>query len=249
MTDDGFMDKNKVISMCGTAGAPREFPIMTELETYWRSLRGNRLVPSRADIQPRQIGTNLRYAFVLERLAPTVARFRLAGMHLNQLLGMEVRGMPLTSFFLPDARQHVGEALDLVFTEPAIARFRLKGDRGIGKPPLEAQMLLLPLKSDMGEVSRILGCLATLGPVGRTPRRFDVVDREIKPLLTTPNTVRGDGEGWDLPPPPPPAAKPPTSIPGFAEHATGYTPPAKDARPPRVADGERPRLYLVKSDE
>ena len=37
-------------------------------------------------------------------MAPSVARFRLAGAHLSELMGMEVRGMPMTALFLPDAR-------------------------------------------------------------------------------------------------------------------------------------------------
>ena len=35
-------------------------------------------------------------------------------------------------------------------------------------------MLLLPLKSDLGDVSRVLGCLVVQGEVGQTPRRFDL---------------------------------------------------------------------------
>ena len=55
-------------------------------------------MPRRAEIDPRGIENALEYAFILERIAPGMARIRLAGIHLSDLMGMEVRGMPLTSF-------------------------------------------------------------------------------------------------------------------------------------------------------
>lgn len=44
-------------------------------------------------------------------------------------------------------------------------------------------MLLLPLKSDLGDVSRVLGCFVAHGEVGRSPRRFDVVGAKIRPIM------------------------------------------------------------------
>ena len=41
-------------------------------------------------------------------------------------------------------------------------------------------MILLPMKSDLGDVSRVLGCFVAQGEIGRTPRRFDVVDAKIR---------------------------------------------------------------------
>ena len=55
----------------------------------------------------------------------------------------------------------------------------MSADSGIGKPPLEARMLLLPLRSDFGEITRILGCFETHGSIGRAPRRFNVLRTEL----------------------------------------------------------------------
>ena len=63
-----------------------------------------RAVPMRSDVDPRGIERSLEHAFILERIAPQMARFRLAGMHLTDLMGMEVRGMPTTALFAPAAR-------------------------------------------------------------------------------------------------------------------------------------------------
>jgi len=125
-------------------------------------------VPKRADIDPRGIEPLISSAFIAERIAPGVARLRVAGVHLNDLMGMEVRGMPLATFIEPRDRDAFALRLVDLFDGPAILRFALRGRRGIGRPALGGTMMLLPLRSDLGDISRALGCLVTRGPVGRT---------------------------------------------------------------------------------
>lgn len=158
--------------------------ISNALRAYWEGLRRGRLVPNRSDIDPRGIDSGLEYAFIIERVAPGMGRFRLAGMHLNDLMGMEVRGMPLTALFAPAGRKRVAEVTEAVFTGPAVAELELVAETGIGKPPLKARLLILPLKSDLGDVNRALGCLIAEGDeIGRTPRRFDVAAAQITPIV------------------------------------------------------------------
>ncbi|WP_253949300.1 PAS domain-containing protein [Mangrovicoccus sp. HB161399] len=181
MANDGTQDQD-IVSL-KSYKTTMQHSAISQLEAYWHGLRNGRVVPNRSDVDPRGIDRALEYAFILERIAPGMARFRLAGMHLNDLMGMEVRGMPLTSFFVPDARRQVSDALEHVFEEPSIARFDLLAERGIGKPQNEAQLLILPLKSDLGDVSRALGCLVYDGEIGRTPRRFSVTEMSVEPLI------------------------------------------------------------------
>ncbi|WP_439103022.1 PAS domain-containing protein [Celeribacter marinus] len=183
------------------------FPALKDVEAYWEGLRNGRPIPSRGDIDPRGMQSALEYAFILERIAPGVARFRLAGMHLTDLMGMEVRGMPLTAMFTPEARTQISAALEAVCETPNVTTITLKSSGGMGRPALEAQLLLCPLKSDLGDVNRVLGCLQSKGDIGRQPRRFDVVEVTTRDLLTDmPATVQT------------PAAKTPaTEIPGFVE--------------------------------
>ncbi len=159
-----------------------KFPAISQTEGYWDGLRGGAAIPMRSDIDPRGLSEVLEYAFILERIAPGVGRFRLAGMHINDLMGMEVRGMPLTSMFLPQARKEISEIIEKVCDSPAIAVLDLQGDGGIGRAKLEAKILMAPLKSDFGEVNRILGCLQSLGQIGRQPRRFRVTGVSIREL-------------------------------------------------------------------
>ena len=153
----------------------KRFQVTAELRGYWEGLRGGRGVPLRSAVNPRGIERALEYAFILERIAPSIARFRLAGMHLSDLMGMEVRGMPLTSFFTPKSRPRVATLLEAVFQGPEITDLTLEGEGGFGKPVLAAKLLILPLKSDLGDVTRALGCLVADGQIGRTPRRFDII--------------------------------------------------------------------------
>ena len=92
-----IFDSGEVVSLNNYRQASFYNPI-AEVEAYWEALRGSRLMPTRAEIDPRGIEQALEYAFIVERIAPGIARLRIAGSHLNELMGMEVRGMPLTAF-------------------------------------------------------------------------------------------------------------------------------------------------------
>jgi hypothetical protein len=191
-----------------------KFPAISEIRAYWEALRNGRTVPMRSEVDPRGIERSLEHAFILERIAPQVARFRLAGMHLTDLMGMEVRGMPLTALFAPVARVHVAETVEQVFAGTAVADLALVAETGFGKPPLAARLLLLPLQSDLGDISRALGCLVAEGHIGRTPRRFDIAE-------ATMTAIRGA-----------PATAGPTvrSQPGFAEPQRRYDMPSGSGR-------------------
>jgi hypothetical protein len=226
---------DKVITLSGTQGQMR-YPVIGQIQAYWEALRAGRTVPLRSEVDPRGIEAALEFAFVLERVAPQVARFRLAGMHLNDLMGMEVRGMPLTCFFTPAHRAQVSERLEAVFQTPAIADFALTSEAAAGKPLLKARLLVLPLRSDLGDITRALGCLVADGHAGRSPRRFDVDSfRVTKVEAGRPVNQRM-----------------PTVVPvaGFAE---GRGPFAPADRPAATGQGGTARsashLRLVKSDD
>lgn len=201
---------------------------LAQVEAYWEALRGNRLMPCRSDIDPRGIEDALPYAFVLERVAPGVARLRIAGSHLRESMGMEVRGMPVTSFFTAAARPLAAEALEEVFQMPGQTTLHLTSAGAFGKPPLEARMLLMPLKSDLGDVSRALGCFVAVGELGTAPRRFDLSHQQRRSSLASPATPISEIG----------VAKVNR---GFAEEKKSFERPAGNRLPPY--------LRVVKSDE
>ena len=165
------------------AGGPDPVRILADLRSYWDSLRKGRAVPDRADVEPKGIRRALNYAFILERIAPGAARFRLAGRHLVDLMGMEVRGMPVCSLLNPGSRGRLSDVLETVFKGPQIAEVTLRSEPGYGRPLLTGRMLFLPLKSDLGDVTRALGCLVTEGQIGRGPRRFDLTRDAVFPVI------------------------------------------------------------------
>lgn len=237
----------QVVSL-GKIRVAMKHPAMAQVEAYWEGLRGGRPIPFRSEVDPRGIDRALENAFILERIAPGVARFRLAGMHLNDLMGMEVRGMPVTSFFTPEARRKIGEALEHLFEEPAKIRFSLIAETGIGKPPLRADMLLMPLKSDLGDVSRAIGCLVSDGKIGRTPRRFDVEEVDVTHIDDM--TTFDDDEAEIAVPTPAEVPATVSAQPGFSEPAKSYGPAATDSVPPAARPvGERPYLRLIHSTD
>ncbi|MGR3759420.1 PAS domain-containing protein [Roseobacteraceae bacterium NS-SX3] len=155
---------------------------MRQAEAYWTALRRGDDVPARSQIDPRGLENILSQTFIVERIAPGIARFRLAGQKVNEMAGMEVRGMPLTAFFTPAARKQVGAALEQMFKTPSILELKLQTEGTRLRSPREAHMLLLPLRSDLGDVSRALGVFVSEGNPGRTSQRFNVSSVESRPV-------------------------------------------------------------------
>ena len=169
------------------------FPTLAEVRGYWEGLRQGGKPPLRSEVDPRGMAGALEHSFVLERVAPGVARFRIAGMELTDLMGMDVRGMPVLSLIDPPARADFGRALEGVFAGPAILEMALEAERGIGRPALEGRLLVLPLRNRAGSTALALGCLATEGAIGRAPRRFAIARQRLTPLVPDPAPVMADG--------------------------------------------------------
>lgn len=157
----------------GGSGGPR-FAMLAEVRAYWEGLREGGALPQRDQIDPRGIVGALENTFLLERVASGIGRFRLAGMQVHDLMGMDVRGMPLSAIFEPVARARLSDGLETVFNGPAVLEMWLEAERGIGRPTLEGRMIVLPLTGPNGEADLALGCLAMEGAVGRAPRRFAI---------------------------------------------------------------------------
>ena len=147
-------------------------PILQSLEQYWQTLRHAQQLPARTDIAPSKIDRALPHAFILQRVAPGTARFRVAGQRLHELLKMDARGMPLGTLFLPQAREQAQKLLETAFTEPAIIAIPLTSPASLLRPALTGTMLLLPLRDRSDAATRMLGALVTDHDGGGRPRRF-----------------------------------------------------------------------------
>lgn len=226
----GGSRRGEVVRLLDRGAASAE-TVIRDMRRYWNGIRKGRAVPARSDVDPREIARMLDCAFILERIAPGAARMRLAGRHLIDLMGMEVRGMPICAFLNAGSRGRFSDVLETVFKAPQIAELTLHGPASYGRPELGARMLLLPLRSDFGDVTRALGCLVTEGEIGAAPRRFDLVRDAVFPII--------DGGAVVAPSP---------STIGFAEHPSRFErPPAtgsSKATPPTTPE-ERRALFRV----
>lgn len=203
--------------------------MLQQLRGYWEGLRENGALPRRARIDPRGIEGVLARAFLIERIAEGTARFRLAGSYFGDLMGMDVRGMPVSALFDPTARQRLADVLEPVFAVPGIAELQLEADRGLGRPALSGRMLILPVVGER-EAPLAFGCFATIGLVGRGPRRFSLA-RAVVETVHLPG-ARGGA-----------AAEVPALQSGWPEPRRV----PKSEPPPRAAPGRR-HLRLVSSD-
>ncbi|NDV00788.1 PAS domain-containing protein [Pseudoroseicyclus tamaricis] len=171
---------------------------LVRLERYWRSLARPQKLPARGEIDPNRIDDALPHAFILEKVAPGIGRMRVAGHALQAELGMEARGMPISAFFLPEARGALRMWLNQLWSVPALVDIPVHSTRSIGRPKANGRLLLLPLSDEAGETTRALGALVLDTPAGRSPRRLAIGPAESlrwEPAMRqafTPRLVRAE---------------------------------------------------------
>lgn len=203
---------------------------LQQVRAYWEGLRGpGGTIPARSAVDPRGLAPALDQVFVAERIGTGLIRLRIAGMGLTDLAGLDMKGLPLSTIFLPEARLRLAQVIERVFTLPVAAEFHLEAERTIGRPALEGRLLLLPLTSAHDARDLVLGCLSTQGQIGRAPRRFDIA-RVIEERLILQQAER--------PAPTEVPAQTPAPVPAFAE---------APALPPTQPVRGRPHLRLVHS--
>jgi hypothetical protein len=156
---------------------------LDKIETYWNSIRKGRLVPQRFEIDPHGLTGVLAHAFILERVSGGLARFRIAGSQLTELAGVELRGMPLSSLFTGDANDELSDAVSATFDDPALVRLKVCSPTGFGKPALNGHIVLLPLRSDLGDITRVLGGFEGQGELGHTPRKLSIENQSRQGLV------------------------------------------------------------------
>lgn len=159
--------------------------ILARVSAYWASLRRDRQIPSRTEIDAASLGEALPHIFLAEMVTPRVARIRFCGHKFESLMGMDMRGMPLSALFTGRAREELIDALAQVASGVRVS-LAIEAERGFGLPPLTARLALLPLSDGAGRCNRILGVLETEGEIGRTPRRFALVQERVQQIVATP---------------------------------------------------------------
>jgi len=154
--------------------------MLSSLKSYWDRLRAGRVAPYRAEIDPRQFESALENTFIVEKLAPETMRVRLAGTKICEMMGMEVRGMEPASLIEPEDRVRFERLLNVVMNEPAVVELKLAAPNRAGV--YRATMLLMPLRSDFGDINRVIGCTSGDGDLFAAPLAFSIEDVAVTPV-------------------------------------------------------------------
>jgi hypothetical protein len=177
----------------GTTGMGGDRAALQALESYWRELRGARRLPVRTEVEPARIDAILHNCFILEHVAPGIARIRVAGQALAAITGHDLRGMPISALFDVGSRLALQGWLGQVFQGPALVELPLRQSGGFMRPGRTGRMLILPLLGAEGAVTRAIGAVVADGPLAARPVAIDAAEpvrcEQIGQVAATPLTV------------------------------------------------------------
>lgn len=157
-----------------------------KLLTYWRRLRGDRLVPRKDEIDPRAIKDHLAFSFLIERDGEDRFTFRLAGTGLCELFGLELKGHNFIHYWADEAKTGARTALGRVahLGVPIVA---VCVAETADFKPLRGEMILVPLEGERGEGTIMLGHFQPLEPLARLGGK-----KLVRIRMTTSAILTGD---------------------------------------------------------
>ena len=182
--DGGWKDSNTsgaYKSRFEKIGHKMSDPILDGLKAYWENLRAGRVAPYRSEIDPREFKHALENMFILEIVGDKNIRVRLAGMKMCEMMGMEVRGMSPRAFMMPGDRSGFDQAILDVVAKPTVTEFVMETVDYNGHSGT-AYVLMMPLRSDFGEITRILGCITDTGSAYEAPVRMRITRMKSEPI-------------------------------------------------------------------
>jgi len=157
------------------------FEGLAQVRAYWEGLRQPGQLPQRADLDPRGMSGVLDRIFLAERIGRGLVQLRIAGSGLAGFAAMDVRGLPLSCLFTPESRPLLGQTVESVFDNPAIAEIDLAADR-LGGSALIARLVLMPL-ADQGGRKLVLGAMSFAA--GAKACKLQIRARREETLSTT----------------------------------------------------------------
>lgn len=146
-------------------------PLISRVTDYWASLPRHGGAPQRSSVQAADLSDALPHIFLAQIVTTRIARFRIVGHQIEDLMGMEMRGMPLTALFSGTARDEIQSAISHV-RRGARVMLSLEAETGFGMPKLDAVLALMPLSDSSGTITHLMGVLERSGTSGPRPRRF-----------------------------------------------------------------------------
>lgn len=138
-------------------------PVSERLYSYWNSMRGERLAPKRFEIEPSQIANILPDTFILERVNPESARFRLAGTRICEAFAAEFRGLNLFDLFTLADKITLQREFSVIARQGAVGVFEIEGRSQSGRK-VDFELVVAPLMHTREVIDRYLGSIAPIDP-------------------------------------------------------------------------------------
>lgn len=162
--------------------SPAVFAGPSQVRAYWEGLRKDGEIPDRMALDPRGFGGVLDRVFLAERIGKGLLQVRIAGSALTEAAGMDLRGLPLSCLFAPEARNFLAEVLEPVAQGIHITELDLgTANGGFGAV---GRLLLLPLKDGQDRLL-VLGCFG-LAPEGLSLRpKLTILQRKEERVAPT----------------------------------------------------------------
>jgi len=135
-------------------------PLLRQLFDYWTKKKGERIAPSRTDIDPAELRALLRNVFLVERVGePPRYRYRLVGTNIVREFGEEITGRYLDEVDFDYVTSRVVSEYDRAAEErrPIASKWAYTKQSG---RRMVYERLILPLSSDGRTVDMFL-CGAT----------------------------------------------------------------------------------------
>lgn len=134
-------------------------PMTKELYSYWKQVRGDRLMPSRADIDPTDIPKLLKSILLLDIEQQTGRmKFRLTGTRITELYGTDYTGWYLDKVYFGRRRDAVLASYQSAIDDRCPHHCWMKFTNKDGLE-FDMERLILPLSSDGQNVDKLISLL------------------------------------------------------------------------------------------
>lgn len=133
-----------------------EHPKLQQLFDYWGSKRGARKMPSRADIDPLELGFIIGNVILVDVIEgdPPRFRIRLHGTNLTERVGYELTGKLLDE--LPQIEFRELSRLSFTKVSNTGKPLQARRDRILDERPRRYETIILPLSSDGTRVDMLI---------------------------------------------------------------------------------------------
>jgi len=158
----------------------RRSPLLEETWRYWTSLQTGTDLPRRSALDPKAMSRILGHAMILDQVRHGTVRVRLGGNVMHQVMGMDVRGLPIRAFFDLADRTRAVDLIEQVFDTPSTLELDLISEGCDGL--MTGRMLVLPLLDATGAVTKALTVMVTDRVITDAPRRFAVTNATLVPV-------------------------------------------------------------------